>query len=65
MRVSPRRTKLAIARLSAGLYQKEMAAKLGVSVSYLQKVELGTMRPSARLTAIASALLETVKAQCA
>lgn len=56
MRVSPRRTPIARARLSAGLQQKEMAAKIGISKSYLQKVELGILKPSLRLQGIASAL---------
>jgi predicted transcriptional regulator len=56
MRVSPRRTPIARARLSAGLQQKEMAAKIGISQSYLQKVELGVLKPSLRLQEIAKAL---------
>ena len=51
MRVSPQRTDIAVARLAAGLRQKEAAARLNVSVSYLQKVELGKLPPSARIVA--------------
>jgi len=40
-----------------------MAAKIGVSQSYLQKVELGVLKPSLRLQEIAKAL-SRVKAQC-
>lgn len=56
MRLSPKRTEIAVARLSAGLQQKEMAAKIGISTSYLQKVELGVLKPSLRLQEIAKAL---------
>jgi len=41
MRVSPRRTAIARARLKAGMLQKEFADHCGVSVSHLRKVELG------------------------
>lgn len=49
MRISPQRTETAKLRHAAGLQQKECAAKVGVSVSYLQKVELGKIPPSKRL----------------
>lgn len=37
-------------RKASGLLQKEAASKLGVSVSYLQKVELGKITPSRRVS---------------
>lgn len=37
-------------RKASGLSQKEAAAALGVSGSYLQKVELGKLPPSKRIT---------------
>ena len=56
MRVSPRRTTIARARLKAGMLQKEFADHCGVSVSYLQKIELGTIAPSKRVRDIAKRL---------
>lgn len=56
MRVSPLRTEIAKMRKDSGLLQKEAAEKLGVSVSYLQKVELGKMQPSKRLASMAKTL---------
>lgn len=40
-------------RKASGLLQKEAADKLGVSVSYLQKVELGKILPSKRVESAA------------
>lgn len=56
MRVSPQRTELAVARMAAGLRQKELAAMLDVGVRYLRACELGEME-SKRLTAKAVALM--------
>ena len=53
MRLSPKRTDIATARLSAKLLQKEFADMAGVSVTHLQKVELGKREPSARITELA------------
>lgn len=55
MRVSPRRTAIARARLKAGMLQKEFADHCGVSVSHMRKVELGK-RKSATIAAKAKAL---------
>lgn len=56
MRVSPKRTEIATARLAAGMLQKEFAQKVGVSVSYIQKVELGKIPPSKRVADAAKRL---------
>jgi transcriptional regulator with XRE-family HTH domain len=56
MRVSPQRTDIATARLGSGMRQKEFAEKCGVSVSYLQKVELGKLPASKRLAEAARKL---------
>ena len=49
MRVSPERTEVAKMRKASGLLQKEAADRARVSVSYLQKVELGKIPASKRL----------------
>lgn len=49
MRISPLRTEVAKMRKASGLSQKEAAATMEVSNSYLQKVELGKLPPSKRL----------------
>lgn len=49
MRISPLRTEVAKMRKASGLSQKEAADKLGISNSYLQKVELGKLPPSRRI----------------
>lgn len=45
------KTEVAKLRIDAKLQQKEFAGRIGVSVSYLQKVEAGKLQPSKRLTA--------------
>lgn len=53
MRVSPERTEVAKLRRASGLLQKELADRAGVSVTHLQKVELGNREPSKRLLEVA------------
>lgn len=43
MNRSKKATLLATARLASGMYQKELAERLGVSTAYLGKVERGEM----------------------
>lgn len=49
-RPSPQRTETARLRLASGMSQKEAANTLGVSKSFLQKVELGQLLPTKRLS---------------
>lgn len=43
------KTEVAKLRVDAKLQQKEFAGRIGVSVSYLQKVESGKLQPSKRV----------------
>lgn len=56
MRLSPRKTEIAILRDSSGLLQKEFASMAGISLTHLQKVELGKREPSKRLAELARGL---------
>jgi transcriptional regulator with XRE-family HTH domain len=56
MRHSPQRTEIAVARLAAGLRQKELADRCGVSVTHIQKIELGKREASARIVATVATL---------
>jgi transcriptional regulator with XRE-family HTH domain len=56
MRNSPLRTEIAVARLAAGLRQKELADRCGVSVTHLQKIELGKREASARIVTVIATL---------
>jgi transcriptional regulator with XRE-family HTH domain len=56
MRVCPRRTEIAQLRKDSGLLQKEFASMAGISLTHLQKVELGKREASKRIEDLARGL---------
>jgi len=57
MRISPQRTEIAKARMSAGILQKEFADRLGCSISHIQKIETGRHPMTKPVAQKASAIL--------
>lgn len=59
MKVSPQKTTVAKLRCAAGLSQKQAAAIIGISTSYMQKIELGIIPASSRVSKTVKSFLKS------